>query len=90
MPTIKIKSFWTAVAVAVVFSLVNFFLGWLLYLLALPFIIITFGLFSVVVNAVMLMITDKLIDGFEIKGFLSTVIAAIFIAVINSGLHRLL
>jgi len=50
MPTIRIKSFWTAIIVAIVYSLINFLIGWLLVLLTLPFIIITFGLFKLVLN----------------------------------------
>lgn len=90
MPTIKIKNYWTALAVAVVYSIVNFFIGWLLKFFALPFIVITFGLFTFVVNAVLLWITDKLLDDFEIEGFFSTLIAAFLIALVNSGLRWLL
>ena len=90
MPSIKIKNYWTALAVAVVYSLVNFFIGWLLKFFALPFIVLTLGLFTFVVNAVLLWITDKLLDDFEIEGFFSTLIAAFLITLINSGLHWLL
>jgi len=90
MPTIKIKNYWTALAVAVVYSLINFFIGWLLKFFAFPFIVITFGLFTFVVNAVLLWITDKLLDDFEIEGFFSTLIAAFLITLINSGLRWLL
>jgi len=90
MPGIKIKNIWTALLVAVVYSLVNLLLGWLLRLLALPFIFITFGLFTFVVNAVILWLTDYLVDDFEIDGLLNTLIAAFLITVINSGLRWLL
>ena len=90
MPGIKIKSIWTTLLVAVVYSLVNFLVGWLLRLMALPLIFITFGLFNFVVNAVILWLTDRLIDDFEIDGLLNTLIAAFLITVINSGLRWLL
>lgn len=90
MPTIKIKNYWTAIAVAVVYSIVNFLVGWLLNFFAMPFIFITFGLFTFVVNAVLLWITDKLLDDFEIKGLFSTLIAALLITLVNSGLKWLL
>lgn len=90
MPTIKIKNYWTAVVVAVVYSLINFLVGWLLTILAFPFIVITFGLFTFVVNAILLWLTDKLVDDFEINGFMSTLIAALLISLINSGLRWML
>jgi len=90
MPGIKIKSIWTTLLVAVVYSLVNFLVGWLLRFMALPLIFITFGLFNFVVNAVILWLTDRLIDDFEIDGLLNTLIAAFLITVINSGLRWLL
>ncbi len=90
MPGIKIKNLWTTLLVAVVYSLINFLAGWLLRSLALPFIFITFGLFTFVVNAAMLWLTDLLIDDFEIEGLLNTLIAAFLITVINSILRWLL
>ncbi|MGY8824186.1 MAG: phage holin family protein [Candidatus Latescibacterota bacterium] len=49
-------------------------------LLSLPFIIVTLGLFLVVINAILLWITDKLIEGFEIDSFLHTIIASLVIS----------
>jgi putative membrane protein len=86
MPTIHIKNFWTAIIVAVVYSIVNVFLGWFLVLMTLPFLIITFGLFKFIINAVLLWITDKLIDDFEIESFGSTILAAFLITIIDSVL----
>ncbi len=90
LPGIKIKSYFTALAVAVVYSLINFFLGWVLIILSLPFIIITFGLFKLVINAIMLWITDKIIEDFEIKDFFTTFIAALLITLTDSLVKWLL
>ncbi|MDQ1270945.1 MAG: putative rane protein, partial [Thermodesulfobacteriota bacterium] len=62
LPGIRVKHFGTAIWVAIVYSLINFFFGWLLILLSLPFIIITFGLFKLVINAVLLWLTNKMLD----------------------------
>jgi len=90
MNGIKIKNIWTTLLVAIVYSLVNFLVGWLLRFVALPFIFLTFGLFNFVVNAALLWITDLLVDDFEIDGILNTLIAAFLITVINSGLRWML
>ncbi len=90
MPGIKIKNIWTSLWVALIYSLINLLAGWLLRFLALPLIYITLGLFTFVVNAAMLWLTDLLIDDFEIEGLLNTLIAAFLITVINSILRWLL
>ncbi len=86
LPGIQIKNFGTAIIVAIVYSVINFLVGWLLVFLALPFIIITLGLFKFVINAFLLWVTDKMIDDFEIKDFLTTLIAAFLITIIDSGI----
>lgn len=84
LPGIRIKNFVTAIIVAIVYSIINFLAGWLFVALALPFIIITFGLFKFVINAFLLWLTDKMIDDFEIKGVLTTFIAAFLITIMDS------
>jgi putative membrane protein len=83
LPGIRIKNFMTAVMVAIVYSIINFLTGWLLVLLTLPFIIITFGLFKFVINAFLLWLTDKIIEDFEIKNVFTTFIAAFLITMVD-------
>lgn len=83
LPGIRIKSFGTAIVVSIVYSLLSFFFGWLLILLALPFIILTFGLFKFVINAILLWLTDQFIENFEIKGFGTTLLAAVLITIFD-------
>ncbi len=81
LPGIRIKSYGTAIIVAVVYSLINLFFGWFFVFISLPLIIITLGLFNFVINAFMLWITDKMIDGFEIDGVGTTLVASLLISV---------
>ena len=83
LPGIYIKSFWTAIIVAIVYSLINFFLFWVLTILALPLVIVTFGLFLIIINAFILWLTDKLIKGFAIRNFGTTILASILISLFN-------
>jgi len=87
LPGIRLKGFGTAVIVALVYGLINYLIGWLLLLITLPVVIITFGLFKFVINAVLLWITDKLMEDFEIEGFGTTLVAAFLITVIDSILR---
>ena len=87
LPGIYIKNFLTAVVVAVVYSLISFFTGWLLVFLSLPFMLITFGLFKLVINAFLLYITDTLVDDFKINSFATTLVAAVLITLVDSAIH---
>lgn len=83
---VKIKSFWTAIGVAILLGLINMFIKPLILLLTLPLTILTLGLFVLVINAWILMIIDKMIDGLTIKGFWWAIIYSIIISVLNSVL----
>jgi putative membrane protein len=68
---------------AAVFGLVNAIIGPLLRLLSLPLTIITFGLFSLVVNGVLLGLAAAFTDSLDVGGPISTVVAALLISVLN-------
>lgn len=83
---VKIKNFWTAIGVAILLGLINMFIKPLILLLTLPLTILTLGLFVLVINAWILLVIDKLIDGLTIKSFWWAVIYSIIISVLNSFL----
>ncbi len=87
MPGIRLKNFGTAVTVAIVYSLINFLIGWLLILLSLPLLIITFGLFKFIINGFLLLLTDKMMGDFEIDGIGTTFLAAFLITLVDSLLR---
>jgi len=70
--------------VAALFGLVNAIIGPILRLLSLPLLLITFGLFALVINAALLGITAGLSDVLDVGGFLSVVVAAILISTISA------
>ena len=75
----------TLLGVSAVFGLVNAVIGPLLRLLSLPLMLITFGLFALVINAALLGITAGLLDTLDVGGFFSTVLAAFLISVISAA-----
>jgi len=83
LPAVHIRSLGAAIGVAAVYGVLKFLFYWVLVFLSLPFIIVTLGLFLVVINAILLWITDKLIEGFEIDGFLHTIIASLVISLFD-------
>ena len=90
LPKIYLKSYGTAVIVALVYSLFSLLFGWLFMLLTLPLIILTLGLFKFVINAFLLWLTDQLISDFEIRGFGTLLLGAFLITVIDYVLKLLL
>ncbi|MGH3458218.1 phage holin family protein [Aeromicrobium sp.] len=74
--------------VALVFSLVNTFIAPIVKTLSLPFIVLTLGLFLLVINALLLMLTDwiagKLDVVFYVESFGWAVLGAIIISIVNA------
>jgi putative membrane protein len=76
----------TYVGVAALFGLVNAIIGPLLRLLSIPLLLVTFGLFALVINAALLGITAGLTDALDVGGFLSTVVAALLISCLSAAI----
>jgi putative membrane protein len=92
--SVRVKSVGTAVVVAVVFSLLNFFLGWLFRALLIVPAILTLGLLFLfvpfIVNTVLLWLTDKLIGAFEIKTLGALLGSAAAITLVNGACYMAL
>ena len=93
-PSVRVKSAGSAFAVAVVFSVLNFFLGWLIRVALFVPAILTLGLLFLfvpfIVNAVMLWLTDKLVRSFEIETMGGLVGSAAVITVVNGIFYMVL
>ena len=80
--------------VALVFGVLNVLIKPILFLLSLPFIIVTLGLFTLVINAVMLLITaaasDALGLGFFVNGFGPALMGALVVTLVSWGLSMFL
>jgi putative membrane protein len=90
VPGFRVKTYGTAVVVAIVYGLLSFFLKWLLVLLSLPFIILTLGLFLLVLNAFLLWMTQRLVDDVEIDGPIALGMATVGITLGHLAVDRVL
>jgi putative membrane protein len=72
--------------VALLFGLVNALIGTLLRLVSLPLTLITFGLFGLVINGILLAITAGLTDVLDVGGFFATILAAVVISAVTAVL----
>ncbi|MDT9691997.1 phage holin family protein [Streptomyces sp. P9(2023)] len=88
------KKAWTLILVALVFGLVNFLVKPIVKLISLPLFILTLGLITLVINALMLLLTswlaDKLELSFHVEGFWTAVLGGLIISVVSWALNVVL
>lgn len=82
-PGVQIRSFFSAIIVAIVLALLNVFFKPLLIVFTIPFTIITFGLFLFLINAIVIYLTSKIVEGFYVRSFGSAFIFSIILSLIN-------
>lgn len=87
---VEIRSFTTALGVALGISLVNLFIKPILLFLSLPVIILSLGLFIFIINAALILLIDKFVDGLRIRSFTWALIFSVLISVLSTGLNALL
>lgn len=78
----------TAVIVAVVMALLNTFLKPILVFFTFPITIFTLGLFLLVINAGMVLLCDKLVDGFDVATFLTAIIFSVLMSISQWVLYK--
>lgn len=83
IPEIRIASFGIAVFVILVISFLNVFVKPILVVLTIPVTIFTFGLFLLVINALIIMIATWLVPGFEVNGFWWAILFSLILSLAN-------
>jgi putative membrane protein len=83
VPGFKISGFGAAMIASVVIGLFNAILRPILLFLTLPINILTLGLFTFVVNAIVLKLAASLLSGFEIDGWGSAIIGAVVLSLVH-------
>ena len=89
LPGVHVTSFVTALVVAVVLGVINAFIKPILLILTLPINILTLGLFTFVINAVVILLAANLVPGFTVDGFWWALGFSLVLSVINFFLHSL-
>lgn len=80
---IRISGFFSAFCAAAVLGILNALFRPILFILTLPINIMTLGLFTFVINALLLKMASGIIPGFDVHGFWSAVFAALIISGVN-------
>ena len=80
---VEIKSFGSAIIAALVLGLVNALVRPIMVILTFPLTLITFGLFLLVINALMLWLVSGLVPGMRVQGFGSAFVGSLVLTVLN-------
>ena len=89
IPGIEVDNFVSAMLVCIILALINTFIKPLIQLITLPVTVLTLGLFSLVINALMLMLAGWIAPGFEVEGFLSALIGSILLSLFALAVSRI-
>lgn len=89
MPSVTISSYWVAVLFVIILTLINIVVKPILILLTLPITMLTLGLFLIVINGILFYWSAQLIDGFEVEGLGSAIIASILMSIIQAIVTRI-
>ena len=89
LPGVSVDSFVTAIIVSVVLALVNTFIKPILFILTLPATILTLGLFTLVINALMVFLVATFVPGFHVNGFWSALFFSLILSLVGWVLRGL-
>jgi putative membrane protein len=73
-----------------VFALLNAIVRPILVLLTIPITVVTLGLFLLIINIIIVKITDALIDGFEVRGWLAALLFSLIVSVVSSVISAII
>ena len=86
---IQVSGFFSALLAAAILGVLNIFFKPVLLILTLPFNILTLGLFTFVINAILLMMVSGVISGFTVRDFKSALFGSLLISIVNAILGSL-
>ena len=90
LPGVHVAGFTSALVVAIVLALLNLFVKPVIVLLTLPLSILTFGLFLLVINTLIVLLCDNIVDGFTVDSFWTALFFSIILSVLQSMTYALM
>ena len=89
LPGVRVESFVTALIAAVVLGIINSVLKPILLLLTLPINVLTLGLLTFVINALLVLLAARIVPGFRVDGFWWALLFSIVLSLVNTLLGNL-
>jgi len=83
IPGIEVTGVYSAVIAAFLLGLANLFIRPILFILTLPITLLTLGIFSFVINAILFWFVASFVDGFVVAGFVPAFIGAFIVSMIS-------
>lgn len=83
MDSVTIDHWWLTIIVAVVLGFINTAVRPIVKILSLPITLLTLGIFSLVINGLMVLLCGWLIDGFHVDGLWAGILFSIILAAVN-------
>jgi putative membrane protein len=88
LPGIYIDTFWTAIILSLVLAVLNFLLKPILIILTLPITILTFGFFLFIINALIVSLASRFVEGFKVRGFGWALLFSLLLSLLTSLLYK--
>ncbi len=88
LPGVRIDGFLSALAVAVVLGVINLLIKPIILLLTLPITVVTLGLFTFVINALLILLASAIVPGFTVDTFWWALLFSIVLSLINSFIGK--
>jgi putative membrane protein len=89
LPGVTVKGFFAALVTALVLGLINTFIRPILLILTLPINILTLGLFTFVINALLIMLTSAVVPGFDVRSFWWALLFSFVLSLIKWALNAI-
>jgi putative membrane protein len=89
LPGVHVASLQTVLVVAVVLGVVNTFLRPVLMLLTLPITLITLGLFTLVINGLLVLLVTWIVPGFQVDNFFWAILFSLVVSLVSWFLAKL-
>lgn len=83
LPGVHVESFLAALVAALILGIINITIKPLLVLLTLPVTIVTFGLFYLVINALMILLASSIVPGFSVDNFWWALLFSLLLSIFN-------
>ncbi|HEX9980014.1 MAG TPA: phage holin family protein [Flavobacterium sp.] len=90
MRGVVVDSFLTSIIVAVVLGLLNIFIKPVIVLFTLPVTIVTFGVFLLVINALMILLCTEIVGGFSVDSFWTALLFSLLLSLSQSLVYGLM
>ncbi len=88
LPGVHVQNFTAALIAALVIGIFNAILKPILVILTLPITIITLGLFTFVIQALLILLAAKIVPGFRVDGFFWALVLSLVLTLVNTFLHN--